>query len=235
MASATISCSPRKNPNSCVRRYNTWLHGTLTGCSIIRLSCSQRGESVCAVSQNLSQHLRPMFLSAQYAAYTRNHPASGVVRILPKSLYGKNAPEEDVPHAFFSHYYGSSWHDDDAGFIDLLAHWGSTCLVLAAGIAVAIAARLILSRWQDRTVDGYETLPLVMGESDRTIRAGSRMTPAATSSPRGSLAKWLVSLLPPGNVSTKRPARGRKLSTLAGVSPITTAARQTEKQPLSNL
>ena len=86
----------------------------------------------------------PMFLSAQYGAYTSSHPPTpeqpgGEVRILPKSLYGKNAKPGEAPDAFFSHYYGSSWHADDAAFIGFLGTWGKGLmwvglLVLVAGI-----------------------------------------------------------------------------------------------------
>jgi inositol phosphorylceramide mannosyltransferase catalytic subunit len=65
----------------------------------------------------------PMFLSAQYALYTSSH-MSDPIRILPKSLYGKNAKEGEAPHSFFSHFYGSSWHADDAPFIGFLGTWG---------------------------------------------------------------------------------------------------------------
>ncbi|KIJ99365.1 glycosyltransferase family 32 protein, partial [Laccaria amethystina LaAM-08-1] len=68
----------------------------------------------------------PMFLSAQYGLYTASHPTSAgtEIRILPKSLYGKNAKPEEAPHSFFSHFYGSSWHADDAAFIGFLGTWG---------------------------------------------------------------------------------------------------------------
>ena len=59
----------------------------------------------------------PMFLSAQYGLWPSVDGDRGGVRVLPKSLYGKNAKEEEAQHAFFWHYYGSSWHADDAGFI----------------------------------------------------------------------------------------------------------------------
>ena len=70
----------------------------------------------------------PMFLSAQYGLYTATHPFTpdnpGEVRILPKSLYGKNAKVEEAPNAFVSHHYGSSWHADDAAFILFLGRSG---------------------------------------------------------------------------------------------------------------
>lgn len=70
-----------------------------------------------------------MFLSAQYSLYTSSHPVTPVsptleIRVLPKSLYGKNALPEEAPHAFFSHFYGSSWHSDDSDFIIFLGRHG---------------------------------------------------------------------------------------------------------------
>lgn len=162
-----------------------------------------------------------MFLSAQYAAYIRHHLGNSLVRILPKSLYGKNAPEEDVPHAFFSHYYGSSWHDDDAGFIDLLAHWGTTFMVFAAGIAAVIALRVVLVRRRDR--DGYETLPLVVGNPERAQRFGSRVTMPP---------RWLIANFPLADRHDHRLRRGRTLSALPSVS-VDSSNRQSEKPPLA--
>lgn len=71
----------------------------------------------------------PMFISALYGAWYRSlgnaKPGdlehAQRVRILPKSLYGKNAPPEEVPHSFFWHYYGSSWHASDAGFVGFVS------------------------------------------------------------------------------------------------------------------
>ena len=71
----------------------------------------------------------PMFLSAQYGIWTSSHAPTldmpgGEVRILPRAFYGKNAKVEEVPQSFFSHFYGSSWHADDAAFIGFLGTWG---------------------------------------------------------------------------------------------------------------
>lgn len=80
----------------------------------------------------------PMFLSAQYSIFTASHAAvqSDPIRILPKSLYGKNAKEGEAPNSFFSHFYGSSWHADDAGFIAFLNHWGK--ILMWIGLVVLI-------------------------------------------------------------------------------------------------
>lgn len=59
----------------------------------------------------------PMFLSAQYNLWPTVDGDHGGVRVLPKHLYGKHATPEQSEQAFFSHFYGSSWHSDDAGFI----------------------------------------------------------------------------------------------------------------------
>jgi hypothetical protein len=89
----------------------------------------------------------PMFLSAQYGIYTTAHPPTpdspgGDVRILPKALYGKNARPGEAPHAFFEHYYGSSWHDDDAAFVGFLATWGKALMVVGTILTVCGAFRL---------------------------------------------------------------------------------------------
>lgn len=86
----------------------------------------------------------PMFVSAQYGIYTAAHPPTaenpgGDVRILPKSLYGKNAKVEEAPNSFFSHHYGSSWHADDAALITFLGRSGMNLMwlgfiVLAIGM-----------------------------------------------------------------------------------------------------
>jgi hypothetical protein len=89
----------------------------------------------------------PMFLSAQYGFYTAAHPFSpeepgGDVRILPKALYGKNASPEEAPHAFFSHFYGSSWHSDDAAFVGFLAQWGKVLMVAGTILTICGLVRL---------------------------------------------------------------------------------------------
>jgi hypothetical protein len=89
----------------------------------------------------------PMFLSAQYGIYTTAHSVTpetpgGDVRILPRALYGKNAKPEEAPHPFFAHYYGSSWHADDAAFVGFLAHWGRGLMVLGFALMILGAIRL---------------------------------------------------------------------------------------------
>ena len=74
----------------------------------------------------------PMFVSASYGLYvdaegkstpsTPGNPSAGFsgIRVLPKPLYGKNAKPSEAPDAFFRHFYGSSWHEGDAGFLIFL-------------------------------------------------------------------------------------------------------------------
>ncbi|CCM03152.1 uncharacterized protein FIBRA_05274 [Fibroporia radiculosa] len=111
----------------------------------------------------------PMFLSAQYGLYTSTHPPTlaqpgGEVRILPKSLYGKNAKPEEAPHSFFSHYYGSSWHADDAAFIGFLGKWGKGLMwvglvVLILGVVrLALAPRVKPRKYRLRRIGGYEVM-----------------------------------------------------------------------------
>lgn len=93
----------------------------------------------------------PMFLSAEYSFWQSAHPiAAGqtrAVRVLPKSLYGKNAPQDTVPHSFFSHFYGSSWHADDAGFITFLGTWGKGLLYVGVAVLVLGVIRLIWTKF----------------------------------------------------------------------------------------
>ena len=104
----------------------------------------------------------PMFLSAQYGLYTYSNPTSfeslGEVRILPKSLYGKNAKPFEAPHSFFSHYYGSSWHADDAAFIGFLGTWGKGLLVVGAIILLLGVIRLALPSNNRRRMAAYEVV-----------------------------------------------------------------------------
>ncbi|KAH8118313.1 hypothetical protein DFH11DRAFT_1723237 [Phellopilus nigrolimitatus] len=84
----------------------------------------------------------PMFLSAQYGIWTSSHVPTlempgGEVRILPKALYGKNAKPGEAPHSFFSHFYGSSWHADDAAFIGFLGKWGKGLMWIGLFLLVA--------------------------------------------------------------------------------------------------
>ncbi|KAH9966079.1 nucleotide-diphospho-sugar transferase [Russula dissimulans] len=110
----------------------------------------------------------PMFLSAQYGLYTSSQPLTpdqpgGEVRILPKSLYGKNAKPKEAPHSFFSHFYGSSWHSDDAAFIGFLGKWGKALLWVGLVILIVSLFRLGYSNSKQRhhgfgSVGGYDVL-----------------------------------------------------------------------------
>jgi hypothetical protein len=88
----------------------------------------------------------PMFISIQYGLYASAHGAMSrdAVRILPKSLYGKNAKPDEARHSFFVHYYGSSWHADDAGVFWFLAIWGRILILLGLAILLAGLAKLYL-------------------------------------------------------------------------------------------
>lgn len=111
----------------------------------------------------------PMFLSFQYGAWTSaNRPtqeySGDEVRILPKSLYGKNALPEEAPNSFFTHYYGSSWHADDAAFIGFLGTWGKGLmwiglLVLIFGLVrLALAPHRRQRKYTLGRVGGYEVM-----------------------------------------------------------------------------
>ncbi|KAB5596256.1 glycosyltransferase C17G8.11c [Ceratobasidium theobromae] len=89
----------------------------------------------------------PMFLSAQLSLFASRHPdLANQVRVLSKPLYGKNAKPEEAPHAFFSHYYGSSWHADDAGFITFLGSHGRLLMYIGLALLVLGLYRLTCTR-----------------------------------------------------------------------------------------
>ncbi|KAK0191095.1 glycosyltransferase family 32 protein [Armillaria mellea] len=106
----------------------------------------------------------PMFLSVQYSIFTSSHASavSDPIRVLPKSLYGKNAKEGEAPHTFFSHFYGSSWHADDAAFIGFLGHWGKVLMWI--GLVILLLGLLSIAfpgkqrRISLRRIGGYEVL-----------------------------------------------------------------------------
>jgi len=112
----------------------------------------------------------PMFLSAQYGLYVSAHPdvAMTEVRILPKTLYGKNAKEDEAPRSFFSHFYGSSWHADDAAFINFLNTWGKTLMWL--GLLVFIIGIIRLPPKPRRSftrIGGYDIFSPSLSRSGR--------------------------------------------------------------------
>ncbi|KAL0568855.1 hypothetical protein V5O48_013121 [Marasmius crinis-equi] len=104
----------------------------------------------------------PMFLSAQYGIFTSAHATDDPIRILPKSLYGKNAKEGEAPNSFFSHFYGSSWHADDAAFIGFLGHWGKG--LLWVGLVILFFGLVVIAlpgrkhRHTLRRIGGYDVL-----------------------------------------------------------------------------
>lgn len=109
----------------------------------------------------------PMFLSAQYGLWTASHPVTpdmpgGEVRILPKSLYGKNTKPEEAIHSFFSHYYGSSWHADDAAFFGFLGAWGKGVMWIGLLVLVFGIVRMALVPSAKprnlRRIGGYEVM-----------------------------------------------------------------------------
>lgn len=126
----------------------------------------------------------PMFLSAQYGLYTTSHPTSAgtEIRILPKSLYGKNAKPGEVPHSFFSHFYGSSWHADDAAFIGFLGTWGKVLMWFGLLVLVIGLIRLPTTKRRSlRRIGGYEILLPRLSRSGRWhLRLGS----SASTSPQ---------------------------------------------------
>ncbi|KAK9900441.1 glycosyltransferase family 32 protein [Cystobasidium minutum MCA 4210] len=121
----------------------------------------------------------PMFISAIYSMWGRIlQRGMGIdpsqshlyqrVRILPKSLYGKNILPEDAPHSFYWHYYGSSWHAGDAGFIGFLGKYGYRILLLGCTLVVLGFGYLLWSkrrvfrspRYRKISLDPFEDLAI---------------------------------------------------------------------------
>lgn len=141
----------------------------------------------------------PMFLSAQYGLYASSHPPTpdnptGDVRILPKPLYGKNAKPDEAPHSFFTHYYGSSWHADDAAFVGFLGKWGKALMWVGLVVLVLGLARMLFfapnskqRQYSLRRIGGYDVMmPRWIQRNGRwhldlgwfTLRAGSSYPPS---------------------------------------------------------
>lgn len=160
----------------------------------------------------------PMFLSAQYGLYTVSHPStpdnpSGDVRILPKSLYGKNAKVEEAPNAFVSHHYGSSWHSDDAAFILFLGRSGMRLMWVGFFVLILGALRLFLQSNRSRRsppslhkkldwpqydlllphshYDGYHLDILAGGSSTPTTNTSPLSSPTYTSPPSPMPPSWI--------------------------------------------
>lgn len=176
----------------------------------------------------------PMFLSAQYSIYTSSHPITldepGDIRILPKSLYGKNAKDGEAPHSFFAHFYGSSWHADDAPFIGFLSHWGKPLMWVGLVVLLWGMYRLAMPsnsrKYSFRRIGGYDVLlPRWTQRNGRLhldMRWSSFLPPSAPStqppSPSSSTLPQLeehVSLLPlPFDVRSDSPAPSEVSSTI---------------------
>ncbi|GAA6053466.1 hypothetical protein JCM3770_005178 [Rhodotorula araucariae] len=90
----------------------------------------------------------PMFLSAVYGMWPKDvdEGAERQVRILPRRWYGKNAPLSEMETSYFDHFYGSSWHADDAGFITFLGKFGMALMYIGLGIVVLGVARLVWNK-----------------------------------------------------------------------------------------
>ncbi|TFK29398.1 hypothetical protein FA15DRAFT_402257 [Coprinopsis marcescibilis] len=129
----------------------------------------------------------PMFLSAQYGIYTtsRHNSANSQIRILPKSLYGKNAKPEEAPNSFFSHFYGSSWHADDAAFVTFLGSWGKTLMWIGLTILIIGLIRLSFSKQGQRRglrrIGGYDIHFPRISRSGRWYLSLTRLSSSSSS------------------------------------------------------
>ncbi|GAA5901664.1 hypothetical protein JCM8208_001570 [Rhodotorula glutinis] len=90
----------------------------------------------------------PMFVSAVYGMWPKDvdEGVERQVRILPRRWYGKNAPANEMQESYFDHFYGSSWHADDAGFITFLGKFGIALMYVGLGIVVLGIVRLVWNK-----------------------------------------------------------------------------------------
>lgn len=99
----------------------------------------------------------PMFVSTLHRVFASVHekvapsdaqqPERGFqgIRVLPKSLYGKNLEPDQVPDSFFVHMYGSSWHAGDAGFLIFLRKNGYALIFLGMVVLLVCMRRSCFS------------------------------------------------------------------------------------------
>ncbi|KAJ7684065.1 nucleotide-diphospho-sugar transferase [Mycena rosella] len=132
----------------------------------------------------------PMFLSVQYGIFTSQRVQGGNVRILPKSLYGKNAEPAEAPHSFFTHHYGSSWHSDDAAFIWFLGAWGKGLMWIGLAVLLVGTTRVWPNKQRRRNlrrIGGYDVLSPVIhvGEPSLPNSGTSTQLPSPDGSEQG--------------------------------------------------
>lgn len=132
----------------------------------------------------------PMFLSAQFSIWRSTH-APHLVRVLPKALYGKNAPASKVPHSFFTHFYGSSWHADDSGFIIWLGTWGKGVMVIGCVVFVIGTLRLLFSKKQTGSL--RHVLPFGNRSEYQLLPIGVPFDPSGRVSPTSSFGSGPLS------------------------------------------
>ncbi|CUA69060.1 Inositol phosphoceramide mannosyltransferase 3 [Rhizoctonia solani] len=171
----------------------------------------------------------PMFLSAQLSLFqSRNPTIANQVRVLSKPLYGKNAKPEEAPHAFFAHYYGSSWHADDAGFITFLGSHGRLLMILGLALLLFGLYRVFRpgapgSPTRRRRGSGYTILlPRVVEDHGRTILdlglfsipmpATAPSSPSTTTRHQQNILFFLPAILQPGSLSRRNSNEGHELS-----------------------
>ncbi|KAK0232889.1 hypothetical protein IW262DRAFT_1451463 [Armillaria fumosa] len=107
--------------------------------------CLQRPHVLAQLIHNLATFDHSWFLNCPTAMFSTGTMFLSIydpIRIFPKSIYGKNAEDGEAPHSFFSYFYGSSWHADDAAFIGFLGHWGNK--VTFAALVVLIAGLVFM-------------------------------------------------------------------------------------------
>ncbi|GAA6006688.1 hypothetical protein JCM10207_005021 [Rhodosporidiobolus poonsookiae] len=137
----------------------------------------------------------PMFLSAQYGLWPKDvdEGMERQVRVLPRRWYGKNAPETQMEDSYFDHFYGSSWHADDAGFITFLGKFGMALMYAGLLVVVLGVIRIMCSKRP-----GFKATPRQLGPIALPYEALPFVRPGTPGSRPSSPFEGSRSGTPPG-------------------------------------
>ncbi|GAC76454.1 hypothetical protein PANT_22d00035 [Moesziomyces antarcticus T-34] len=168
----------------------------------------------------------PMFVSASYGLYVDVHgpafpstpkqPDAGFkgVRVLPKSLYGKNVKPIDAPDAFFSHFYGSSWHANDAGFLIFLRKYGRVLIVLGLGVVLYGFFRTLLPSPSKKKGVLYLPAYFVRGDDGASSTESQQLSPSSSASSQQLAAAHTHSPLSQGSFGPSTAATAASAQSL---------------------
>lgn len=133
------------------------------------------------------------------------------VRILPKELYGKNVLPELVPDAFFYHYYGSSWHQNDSFIFTFLGNFGKTLMNIAFLVVIIGTAFIIFRKHRRNKANKQAGISSRSGNSDSGYRLAANYD-SDIEDGSGRIIPSSLLPLPAGSVNASRPASSSRRS-----------------------